>query len=95
MMIYAYHSEFRQSIAVDLRIGKVTGALGLQFASYQESERFPAKFSLRSQLKGRHSSRSRVRAETGRLLRIHGAGSPRRRAPRVPVGSVHRLNFLK
>src|SRR3712207_4478772 len=36
----AYHPDFRDTIAVDLRIRKVTKALGYSFKTYEEEERF-------------------------------------------------------
>jgi hypothetical protein len=36
----AYHPDFRDSIAVDLRIRKITKALGYSFKTYEEEERF-------------------------------------------------------
>ena len=35
-----YHPEFRESIAVDDRIQKLSYAMGCEFASYEDHERF-------------------------------------------------------
>jgi hypothetical protein len=40
MMMDVYHEEFRDSIAVDIRIRAISEALGLSFASYPEHESF-------------------------------------------------------
>ncbi len=40
MMMDVYHEDFRDSIAIDSRIKKVSAAWGLAFASYDEHERF-------------------------------------------------------
>lgn len=40
IMMDVYHEDFRESIAIDVRISKVTELLGLQFASYAEEEQF-------------------------------------------------------
>ena len=36
----AYHPDFRDTIAVDLRMRKITKALGYSFKTYEEEERF-------------------------------------------------------
>jgi hypothetical protein len=40
MMMDVYHPEFRNCIAVDVRIKKVSKALGLRFSTYEEEEQF-------------------------------------------------------
>ena len=40
ILMGAYHEEFRDCIAIDARIQKVTNALGLSFSNYQEHEDF-------------------------------------------------------
>ncbi|MCA9169714.1 MAG: hypothetical protein KDB23_18700 [Planctomycetales bacterium] len=40
IMMDVYHEDFRDSIAIDVRIKAVTKALGLTFASYDEHEHF-------------------------------------------------------
>lgn len=40
IMMNVYHSDFRQSIAVDTRIASISEALGLRFRSYEAHERF-------------------------------------------------------
>jgi len=40
IMMDAYHDDFRNSIAVDARIKKVSEAYGLKFSSYEEHEAF-------------------------------------------------------
>jgi hypothetical protein len=36
----SFHEELRDSIAIDLRINQITAALGYEFTSYEEHERF-------------------------------------------------------
>jgi hypothetical protein len=38
-MMDVYHEDFRDSIALDVRIKAISEALGLSFASYDEHER--------------------------------------------------------
>lgn len=40
IMMDVYHEDFRDSIAIDERIKKVSKALGVQFDSYDEHEEF-------------------------------------------------------
>ncbi|WP_200385418.1 hypothetical protein [Rhodocyclus tenuis] len=40
MMMDVYHEDFRESIAIDVRIRAISVALGLSFSSYEEHERF-------------------------------------------------------
>jgi hypothetical protein len=40
IMMDVYHPEFRNSIAVDSRIKKISKALGLYFKNYDDAERF-------------------------------------------------------
>ena len=40
MMMDVYHEDFRNSIALDVRIKAISGALGLSFSSYAEHELF-------------------------------------------------------
>ena len=40
IMMDVYHEDFRESIAVDVRIRAISDALGLSFASYAEHESF-------------------------------------------------------
>ena len=39
-MMDGYHEEFRDSIAIDVRINAISEALGLSFKSYSEHEQF-------------------------------------------------------
>lgn len=39
-MMDVYHEDFRDSIAIDERVKKVTEALGRHFDTYEEHERF-------------------------------------------------------
>jgi hypothetical protein len=40
MMMDAYHPEFRDSVAFDVRVRKVADALGIKFANYKAAEEF-------------------------------------------------------
>lgn len=42
-MMDVYHEDFRDSIAVDERVKKVSEALGLSFKTYDEHEQFYLK----------------------------------------------------
>ena len=40
IMMDVYHPEFRDCIAIDQRIKKISGVLGLEFGTYQQEEQF-------------------------------------------------------
>jgi hypothetical protein len=40
MLMDVYHADFRDSIAIDLRIQKISKALGIHFRTYTEGEQF-------------------------------------------------------
>ena len=39
-MMDVYHEDFRNSIAIDVRVKKISENLGLNFSKYQEHENF-------------------------------------------------------
>jgi hypothetical protein len=51
-MMDVYHPDFRNSIAVDARIKKITRTLGLTFRTYEEEEKFYLDVAERAGLKG-------------------------------------------
>ncbi len=48
----AYHPDFRDTMAIDLRIRKVTKALGYSFKTYEEEERFYQEIAKEAGLQG-------------------------------------------
>jgi hypothetical protein len=50
--IDAYHPDFRNTIAVDLRIRKITEALGHSFKTYEEEERLYQDIAKAADLQG-------------------------------------------
>jgi hypothetical protein len=48
----AYHPDFRETIAVDLRIRKITKALGYSFKTYEEEERLYQDIAKEADLQG-------------------------------------------
>jgi endonuclease III len=53
----AYHPDFHDTIAVDLRIKKVTKALGYSFKSYEQEERFYQEIAKEAGLQGWETDR--------------------------------------
>ena len=88
-----YHEDFRDSIALDLRIKAISEALGLSFSSYTEHERFYLDVAREAGLNGweldRCSSTSGLKWSSGLAFRE----SPRRcpRAGSDNLARPHRL----
>jgi endonuclease III len=52
IMMDIYHQDFRNSIAIDARIQRISTAWGLEFASYREHEAFYLRVAERAGLNG-------------------------------------------
>jgi len=52
MMMDVYHEDFRESIAIDERIKKISKTLGLEFGTYDEAERFFLEIAHRAGING-------------------------------------------
>ena len=48
----AYHPDFHDTMAIDLRIRKITRALGCSFKTYEEEERFYQEIAKEAGLQG-------------------------------------------
>lgn len=82
IMMDVYHEDFRDSIALDVRIKAISEALGLSFASYAEHERFYLDVAREAGLNGWEldrllfNFRPQVEARLG--IRLERPGRPRR-----------------
>lgn len=52
IMMDIYHPDFRNFIAVDARIGRITQKLGLSFKTYEDEEQFYLTVAKQSELEG-------------------------------------------
>jgi len=85
IMMDVYHEDFRDSIALDIRIKAITAALGLSFVSYTEEERFYLDVAHEADLNGWEldrllfNFRPEVEARLGVSLEEQAGGSSARR----------------
>jgi thermostable 8-oxoguanine DNA glycosylase len=72
IMMDVYHEDFRNSIALDIRIKAISGALGLSFSSYAEHEQFYLNVARDSGINGWELDRLlfNYRAEVETSLRV-------------------------
>ncbi len=93
IMMDVYHEDFRDSIAIDVRILAISKSLGLSFASYAEHEQFYLSVAQEARINGWEldrllfNFRSVIEAQLG----IAVATSDRGTSPSVAISEIGRL----